>query len=1499
LLEKQGILWQYYSPSTFMNIFKPRNTLLAALLITLTLAGGIFAQPTPGRKPLKGHVPAAVGKLQAIGRLEATTNLYLAVGLPLRDPDGLTSFLKELYDPASTNYHHYLTPEQFTERFGPTEQDYAKVIDFLQTNGFSVASTHPNRLLVDVTGTVANIERTFRVTIHLYQHPTEKRSFYSPDVEPSVPQGVQIESISGLENFMPPRPMNLRRAPLPNLRSPKSGAGQLQGLLTPAATDNDDVEIVAYATGSGPGGDFLGGDFRAAYAPGVTLTGVGQTIGLFEFGPYFTNDIALYQQRAGLPSIAITNILLDGFTGIPAAGADDGEETLDIDMAMAMAPGATILVYEGNSAIDIFNRMATDNRARQMSCSFGFYPPPSSMDNVFMQFAAQGQNLFVASGDSGAYSTNLIFAPADDPNITAVGGTSLTTAGAGGPWLSEKSWSGSGGGITPHYAIPSYQAGMNTTTNHGSGTQRNFPDVAILAEPTIFWYLKNGQSGTVGGTSAAAPLWAGFMALVNQQAVANGKSPMGNLNSIIYGIGNGSNNYTTVFHDISTGNNTNSGSPTNFFAVSGYDLATGWGSPNGSNLINMLAAPTDALQITPGIGFSVTTPFGVPFNPASLDFSLTNSGLAPVTWTLVNTSLWLNATSSGGTLLPAAAAATVTISLNTASATNLASGLHYATVLITNTISGVGQSRLFTLNVSSANFPIAVSGFNAGVMVPSNATTTAQQATAFDIPNNLCFYQAGLNSNPQVSGSGGTQGLPQSGLFVSQADGLTTFQFGPYGSPTNALLLGDLFPNSGTLTLSAQQSYNSLAVLASSANGSANATLVIHFADGSSSASMNFNAQDWFNTTTNVAVQGFGRLELNNGLFTENNGSSNPNLYQTILNLAAQGLNQPVTSITFSKPALGGSQDTGIFALSGALMPPQVVITRQPQNVTTSNPAAGVTLSVVAMGTPALAYQWYSGSPPGGSPLANQTNSTLNFTPATTNQAGNYYVVVSNAYNSVTSTPATLTVYTSPIITQQPSPTNLFLFTGQPAKFSVGANGAVPLNYFWYNNGALLASGTSSSYNIASVQTNNSGNYSAILSNAYGMATSSVVSLTVLPAPTYPFAQAVLVDHPVAYWRLDETSGSIAHDYVGGNNGAYTNVQLGQTGDNLLDTHKAARFGSLSANNSYVANIPIDFATAGNATFSVEAWVNGAAQGGDNGIITKGTGAGGEQFNLDCGSDAGPGPNHSFRFFVRDAGGGAHRATGTIAPNSQWHHVVGVCDETHGMVILYVDGVSNASGTITAGSGLLSSANALTLGSRQSSATSVYDLQFVGLMEEMAIYNYVLSPIRILSHYTAASNRPPVFTTNPFSVQPANAGQPYSGTIATNATDPNGDTINFNKLSGPSWLTVASNGALSGTPLSADDGTNSFVVSASDPGNLSNSATMTLTVNAAPAIIALASLQGTNLVLSWSGGIAPYQVQMATNLTSPAWQTIAGPTNGTSVSLSPSNDAGFYRIVGE
>ena len=156
-----------------------------------------------GKQMLRDQVPPTIARfhLPPVRRLAATNRLNLAIGLPLRNQDALNRLLAEIYDPASTNYHHYLTPEQFTAQFGPTEQDYQSLIQFAKTNGLTVTATYPNRTLLDVSGTAATVEKVFHVTLSVYQHPTENRTFYAPDTEPSIDFSVPILHVSGLDNY--------------------------------------------------------------------------------------------------------------------------------------------------------------------------------------------------------------------------------------------------------------------------------------------------------------------------------------------------------------------------------------------------------------------------------------------------------------------------------------------------------------------------------------------------------------------------------------------------------------------------------------------------------------------------------------------------------------------------------------------------------------------------------------------------------------------------------------------------------------------------------------------------------------------------------------------------------------------------------------------------------------------------------------------------------------------------------------------------------------------------------------------------------------------------------------------------------------------------------------------------------------------------------------------------------------------------------------------------
>lgn len=676
----------------------------AALFLLFSIAG--YAEPA---QVLHNHVRPAVASGQAVpvGVLPVAKRLNLAIELPLRNQSELTSLLNRLYDPTSPEYRHFLSVPEFTEQFGPTVQDYQTVVSFAKAAGFTVTDTPPNRLLVDISGTVEQIEKAFHVTMTVYQHPTENRTFYSPDREPSLDLTVPITHIAGLNDFSIPRP-KLRQPPL----------GQ---------------EIHSNANGSGPGGAYLGSDMRAAYYGGSALTGTGQAVGLVEFDGYNMSDVtSTFDGQAN--SVPINNVLIDGASG--GSDGDDGEQVLDIVQAAAMAPGMSqvrVYIAPGTTSIgvgdtDMFNKMATEDIAKQISCSWGWNPDDTSQDDpIFQEFAVQGQNIFVASGDAGAYTGNNATDssyPAESVYVVAVGGTDLTTTGPGGSWVSETAWPDSSGGPADNgFAIPSWQVGVANSNNKASSTIRNIPDIA--AEGNFDNYLCDQGScmGDWGGTSFAAPRWAGFLALVNQQAVSNGSSTLGFLNPILYPIAEGS-NYNSDFHDITSGNN-NNGKGKSYNAVTGYDLVTGWGSPNGQNLINALAgsaSPSFTLSASPG---SVTITQGGAGGNSTITITDQNGFSGSV-------SLTTSALPSGVTAVfnpnPATTTSTVTFTASATATTGTSpititgtSGSLQATTSISLTVNTSGGTANFTISASPSSVTVQ-EGSNA----PSTITITSQ-----------------------------------------------------------------------------------------------------------------------------------------------------------------------------------------------------------------------------------------------------------------------------------------------------------------------------------------------------------------------------------------------------------------------------------------------------------------------------------------------------------------------------------------------------------------------------------------------------------------------------------------------------------------------------------------------------------------------------------------------------------------------------------------------------
>jgi kumamolisin len=530
------------------------------LLASLVAAGPALAAP---QLTLTTHVPRAVahGAAQVVGAPDGAAMLDLAISLPLRDEAGLRALLRRIETRGNPLFRHYLSVADFTARFGPVAADEAALLNFAAAHGLEVRQRYANRRVLDVRGRVADIEQAFNLHIKLYREPGQDRAFYAPDREPKADLPVKLLHVSGLDNET-----------LPFTHLIKGGA------------DANDTHV---HSGSGPRGDFIASDIRAAYYGGTALTGAGQSVGLLEYAGYNIQDVKRYYRRVQQTlTTPIVGVALNGASLSCTDQCDDAEQVLDIEEATSMAPGLSeLVVYVGKVDVSILNQMAVDNTCKQLSSSWGWKADPATVDPIFEEFAAQGQSFVDATGDDGYQLLRDAVWPGDDANVTGVGGTDLTTTGPGGAWLKEVAWHYSGGGPSPdHIAIPEYQVPFITPENNGSKHLRNVPDVAGDADTDNFSCYDGGCYDGNGGTSYAAPLWAGFIALVNQQAAGAGQGTVGFLNPAIYTIG-GSNSYGADFHDQTVGNNGR------YIAEPGFDLVTGFGSPSGLALIKALAGP--------------------------------------------------------------------------------------------------------------------------------------------------------------------------------------------------------------------------------------------------------------------------------------------------------------------------------------------------------------------------------------------------------------------------------------------------------------------------------------------------------------------------------------------------------------------------------------------------------------------------------------------------------------------------------------------------------------------------------------------------------------------------------------------------------------------------------------------------------------------------------------------------------------------------------------------
>jgi len=545
---------KWFSPCLAGTSYQADNHFAVYYQNQLVFSSGISSpdcRAPHGWQPLSGHISNAMAVAPLVGRVPSSTLILLSVGLPVRDAQGLANKIRDVSNPNSPNYRHYLKPEEFAATYSPLDTDYQALATWAQAKGLSVVNNFTNRITMTLRGTAAAVEQALYVNLNYYLRP-DGSQFYALDREPSIDLTASVLHISGLDNFI-----------LPTL----------------------DV-----SGGSGPNGELQGYDFRNAYASCTSLTGSTQCIGLLAIDGYDPSDITTYVSNNGLPSnITVTPVLLDGVSGIPSRGRASSEITVDIEMALSMAPGAEIVVFEGpgtgTTRNDVLSAMAT----RQPLCaqlSSSIRSGTTAVEQQLInQLAVQGQSFFQSSGDQGEYPTD----PGDSldyANTTIVGASHLyMNSSPATKYDHETGTSGSGHGILSNVALPDYQSQLGGI-NNTSTTNRNSPDVTIAGidiRTTI-----NGAFDTNWGTSYSAPLWAGFMALINDQGQSNGVGPVGFANPLLYALSRAD----------TTGNYFND------FYATGYDPYAGLGSPKCA-LIDQLSSssPLSNLDIAVGSYF--------------------------------------------------------------------------------------------------------------------------------------------------------------------------------------------------------------------------------------------------------------------------------------------------------------------------------------------------------------------------------------------------------------------------------------------------------------------------------------------------------------------------------------------------------------------------------------------------------------------------------------------------------------------------------------------------------------------------------------------------------------------------------------------------------------------------------------------------------------------------------------------------------------------------------
>jgi uncharacterized protein (TIGR03437 family) len=578
------------------------------------------------RAVLSGHIHPQARPEDDQGRVAPAFSMsYVTLILAQSESQraDLAQLLLDQQNPNSANYHHWLTPEQYADRFGVSTDDLTKMTNWLESQGLTIASVARGRNWIAVNGDASGIESAFQTEIHQYLANEEKH--FAAAQEPSVPAafaGVVLK-IRGLNDFR----MKAKRI----LRKPAS-----EPSLTPHYTGSDGENFLT------PNDVAAIYDIAPLYTAG--FNGKGQSLVIVGQTRVNLSDIEQFRSSYGLPTNDPKPILVANSPDPGIQSGDLDEADLDLELSGAVARNATILYVYSTDVIQSVQYAIDQNLAPVISQSYGSCEPetPASDATAFQQMAqqanAQGITWFAASGDSGgadcddAQNPGLsVDLPGSVPEVTSLGGTEFVEGGkqywrstnsssgeSAISYIPETTWNDSvtdgepssgGGGASIYFPKPSWQTGTGVPADNA----RDVPDVSLnsSADHDGYFVYTGGSLQVYGGTSVAAPTFAGVITLLNQYLVSTGaqSSPgVGNINPKLYSLAK---TEPAAFHDVTTGNNIVtvscgrrsvgcSATAVGYSAGKGYDQATGLGSVDVYRLITAWksgtssAAPSDA-----------------------------------------------------------------------------------------------------------------------------------------------------------------------------------------------------------------------------------------------------------------------------------------------------------------------------------------------------------------------------------------------------------------------------------------------------------------------------------------------------------------------------------------------------------------------------------------------------------------------------------------------------------------------------------------------------------------------------------------------------------------------------------------------------------------------------------------------------------------------------------------------------------------------------------------